>query len=155
MTPSRLSPEDRVLLRGDRDPRSRSTVGGLAVLDSTPDWTLVRTRIDRASRSVPALRSRPVEPSFATTEPRWVIDPDFVLDRHVRHIALAAPGDRAALLELAERFFAERDADQAVAWFRHNVLDRAGYEAITSLGSVASARAMPMRWRWPPENSCG
>ena len=22
-------------------------------------------------------------------------------------------------------------------------------------GSVASARAMPMRWRWPPENSCG
>ena len=22
-------------------------------------------------------------------------------------------------------------------------------------GSSASARAMPMRWRWPPENSCG
>ena len=22
-------------------------------------------------------------------------------------------------------------------------------------GSAASARAMPMRWRWPPENSCG
>ena len=116
MTLSRLSPEDRVLLRGDRDPRSRSTVGGLAVLDSTPDWTLVRTRIDRASRSVPALRSRPVEPSFATTEPRWVIDPDFVLDRHVRHIALAAPGDRAALLELAERFFAEPFDPAAPLW---------------------------------------
>ena len=24
-----------------------------------------------------------------------------------------------------------------------------------SRGSTASARAMPMRWRWPPENSCG
>src|SRR3954469_14930783 len=23
------------------------------------------------------------------------------------------------------------------------------------LGSIASARATPMRWRWPPENSCG
>jgi hypothetical protein len=23
------------------------------------------------------------------------------------------------------------------------------------LGLDASARAMPMRWRWPPENSCG
>ena len=23
------------------------------------------------------------------------------------------------------------------------------------VGSGASARAMPMRWRWPPENSCG
>lgn len=28
---------------------------------------------------------------------------------------------------------AERDADQAVAWFRHNVLDRAGYEAQKTL----------------------
>ncbi|CFW37311.1 Protein of uncharacterised function (DUF1602) [Bordetella pertussis] len=27
--------------------------------------------------------------------------------------------------------------------------------AITTLGSRASARAMQMRWRWPPENSCG
>ena len=24
-----------------------------------------------------------------------------------------------------------------------------------SRGSTASARAMPMRWRWPPLNSCG
>ncbi len=24
-----------------------------------------------------------------------------------------------------------------------------------SLGSTDSARAMPIRWRWPPENSCG
>ena len=24
-----------------------------------------------------------------------------------------------------------------------------------SFGCSASARAMPMRWRWPPENSCG
>jgi len=23
------------------------------------------------------------------------------------------------------------------------------------LGLTASARATPMRWRWPPENSCG
>jgi hypothetical protein len=30
-----------------------------------------------------------------------------------------------------------------------------GSSAISKLGSSASARAMPMRWRWPPENSCG
>ena len=30
-----------------------------------------------------------------------------------------------------------------------------GSSAITSLGPAAIARAMPMRWRWPPENSCG
>ena len=30
-----------------------------------------------------------------------------------------------------------------------------GSSATISLGSTDSARAMPMRWRWPPENSCG
>ena len=32
--------------------------------------------------------------------------------------------------------------------------DTASSQTISS-GSAASARAMPMRWRWPPENSCG
>ena len=27
--------------------------------------------------------------------------------------------------------------------------------AYDECGSTARARAMPMRWRWPPENSCG
>ena len=30
-----------------------------------------------------------------------------------------------------------------------------GSSATMKSGSTASARAMPMRWRWPPENSCG
>ena len=30
-----------------------------------------------------------------------------------------------------------------------------GSSAMISRGLRASARAMPMRWRWPPENSCG
>ena len=30
-----------------------------------------------------------------------------------------------------------------------------GSSATTSRGRVISARAMAMRWRWPPENSCG
>ena len=30
-----------------------------------------------------------------------------------------------------------------------------GSSATISRGFSASARAMPMRWRWPPENSCG
>ena len=30
-----------------------------------------------------------------------------------------------------------------------------GSSATMRSGSTASARAMPMRWRWPPENSCG
>ena len=30
-----------------------------------------------------------------------------------------------------------------------------GSSQMTSLGRNASARATPMRWRWPPENSAG
>ena len=30
-----------------------------------------------------------------------------------------------------------------------------GSSATSSLGFSVSARAMPMRWRWPPENSLG
>ena len=30
-----------------------------------------------------------------------------------------------------------------------------GSSATSSFGCSVSARAMPMRWRWPPENSCG
>ena len=30
-----------------------------------------------------------------------------------------------------------------------------GSSATISFGRSASARAMPIRWRWPPENSCG
>ncbi|OAR26767.1 hypothetical protein A8W25_00175 [Streptomyces sp. ERV7] len=30
-----------------------------------------------------------------------------------------------------------------------------GSSAMTRRGPVARARAIPMRWAWPPENSCG
>ena len=30
-----------------------------------------------------------------------------------------------------------------------------GSSAMTIFGRTASARAKPIRWRWPPENSCG
>ena len=40
------------------------------------------------------------------------------------------------------------------AWMETSRADT-GSSAMMSLGSTASARAMAMRWRWPPENSCG
>ena len=30
-----------------------------------------------------------------------------------------------------------------------------GSSQTMNFGFSASARAMPIRWRWPPENSCG
>ena len=40
------------------------------------------------------------------------------------------------------------------AWIETSSADTGSSQTI-SLGCEASARAMPIRWRWPPENSCG
>ncbi|MNR40421.1 hypothetical protein D3C85_1587070 [compost metagenome] len=40
------------------------------------------------------------------------------------------------------------------AWIDTSSADT-GSSQMISFGSRISARAMPMRWHWPPENSCG
>ena len=40
------------------------------------------------------------------------------------------------------------------AWIETSSADT-GSSSRISCGSTASARAIPIRWRWPPENSCG
>ena len=40
------------------------------------------------------------------------------------------------------------------AWIETSSAETGSSPTISS-GFSASARAMPMRWRWPPENSCG
>ena len=105
MTESRMSVDERIILRGDRDPRLRATVANVAVLAEAPDVATLRHSVDRATRVIPRLRQRAVQPSLPTTEPRWVTDPDFALDHHLRRVALpAGPGDGAwqELLDMVE-----------------------------------------------------
>ncbi|MSY97809.1 MAG: hypothetical protein F2701_03725, partial [Actinobacteria bacterium] len=42
------------------DPKLRSTVIALAVLDSAPDWGRLHARLNRLTMFVPALRKRPL-----------------------------------------------------------------------------------------------
>ena len=51
------------------------------------------------------------------------------------------------VLELASRF-------STWAWMLTSSAETGSSSTIT-FGRKPSARAMPMRWRWPPENSCG
>lgn len=70
------------------DPRMRSTVVALAVLDSTPDWERLRTRLERLTRFVPSLRMRPLYGLFGFSAPRLAPDPDFDIDVHVHRYRL-------------------------------------------------------------------
>src|SRR6201990_3529618 len=97
-----LGPVDYLMHRGEANPRTRSGIMALEILDSTPDWERFRTGFENASRKVLRLRQKVVMPTLPTVAPRWVIDPDFNLDFHVRRVRVSEPGTLRAVMDLAD-----------------------------------------------------
>jgi diacylglycerol O-acyltransferase len=100
--PDELSPLDYLMHRGESHPATRSAFLNLEILDGPADWGRLREAMDRASRVVIRMRQKVVIPPLPATPPRWVVDPDFDLDYHLRRVALPAPGTLRQLLDLAE-----------------------------------------------------
>jgi diacylglycerol O-acyltransferase / wax synthase len=100
--PEELSAVDQLLHRGEANPRTRSGIMGIELLDVTPDWDRFLARFDHASRKVLRLRQKVVMPTLPTAAPRWVVDPDFNLDFHVRRVRVPAPGTLREVMDLAE-----------------------------------------------------
>jgi len=100
--PDELSPLDYLMHRGEAHPATRSAFLGVELLDRPADWGRLREAMERASRVVIRMRQRVVVPPIPAARPRWVVDPDFDLDYHLRRIALPAPGTLRQLLDLAE-----------------------------------------------------
>ena len=99
---SDLGAFDLLMHRGEANPRTRSGIMALEILDSTPDWDRLRARFDNASRKVLRLRQKVVMPTLPTGPARWVVDPDFNLDFHVRRVRVPEPGTLREVLDLAE-----------------------------------------------------
>jgi WS/DGAT/MGAT family acyltransferase len=96
-TRRRTEPVDAIWLSMDR-PSNRMVIVTLMFLATPPDWDevvrLLRTRVlDR----YPVFTQRPVPGALGLGLPWWQDDPAFDLDRHVRRLTLAAPGDDDAL----------------------------------------------------------
>jgi len=100
--PDELGPVDYLMHRGEANPRTRSGIMALELLDTTPDWDRFRTRFENASRKVLRLRQKVVVPTLPTAAPRWVVDPDFNLDFHVRRVRVSEPGTLREVFDLAE-----------------------------------------------------
>ena len=97
---ARMSSADTAWLHMDR-PTNLMVINSVDLFDQPLDWDRVKeitqTRlIDR----YPRFRQRVVESRLPWQAPRWEDDPDFSLEHHMHHLALPAPGDRAALQEL-------------------------------------------------------
>lgn len=100
--PEELSPLDQILHRGEANPRTRSGIITLELLDTTPEWGLFRRRFEIASRKVLRLRQKVVTPTLPTAAPRWVVDPDFNLDFHVRRVRVPEPGTLRQVMDIVE-----------------------------------------------------
>jgi len=94
---------EALMWRAESDPRMRSTICSLAILDRVPDWDRFVAACDWGSRMAPRFRQKVVEPALGLGVPCWVNDPDFDLHYHVRRIRVTAGGGWRELFEVAEQ----------------------------------------------------
>ena len=85
------------------DPVMRSTILGVLVLESSPDWDKLTDRYERATRLAPVLRSKVVEGPTGLETPRVVVDPDFDLSFHMRRFRMPENSTWANVLDEARR----------------------------------------------------
>lgn len=105
----------------ESDPRLRSTVVTVVVLDKSPDWDDLRKRFDVISRKLPMFRQR-VVPSPHPAPPRWEYDPEFHLDYHMRRAAVPPEGTLDDVLEMA-RLAEMQDFDRARPLWETTLVD--------------------------------
>ncbi|MGZ6779425.1 MAG: wax ester/triacylglycerol synthase domain-containing protein [Mycobacterium sp.] len=105
----------------ESDPRLRSTVVTVALLDKSPDWDALRHRFDLISRLLPMFRQRVVE-SPSPAPPRWRVSRDFDLDFHLRRVAAPAPATLDTVLEMA-RLAQMEDFDRARPLWKVTLID--------------------------------
>jgi WS/DGAT/MGAT family acyltransferase len=107
-------------------PTNLMVITGVLWFEETPDWGRVRELIqERFVDPYPRFRQRVVEGRPPVSGPHWEDDPNFDLDLHLHHVALPAPGDRAALAELVADITATPLDPEKPLWHFHMV---DGYE---------------------------
>jgi diacylglycerol O-acyltransferase / wax synthase len=106
-----MSQTDAFTWAMESDPRLRSTVVTVIMLDRAPDWDVVRSRFEVLSADLPIWRRRVVE-SPPPAPPRWEDAPDFDIDFHLRRVSAPEPGTLDGVLEMA-RVAAMSDFDRA------------------------------------------
>jgi WS/DGAT/MGAT family acyltransferase len=98
---ARMSDAEGLMWRLEKDPFLASTFGNVTVLDKPLNFALFKQRLERATIAVPRLRQRVRPTPAALGAPKWVDDPEFNIDFHVRRVCLPEPGSLRQLLDLA------------------------------------------------------
>lgn len=104
-----MSPFEVMMWRAEGDdPRYRSPVLAVELLDLTPQWERLLAAVDWATRMVPRFRERVREPLAGLGTPYWIHDLEFDLHYHLRRVRLpgdgSGPGFWPELAPIAEQF---------------------------------------------------
>ncbi len=160
-----LSGEDLGFWWGDQ-PRQRTAMAMLLLLDRPPESGRLRAAAARAVEAVPRLRQSVVDAPLDLARPRWEDDPTFDLDFHVRRYALSHSDGVTQHADLKDLFHTigpiyERPFDRtrplwelieidgpgegAAIFFRlhHSVADGVGGNAILAALTDASPNEAP------------
>jgi WS/DGAT/MGAT family acyltransferase len=101
-----LSPSDLSAIQAERGP-VHMHVGGVCVFDGHVPRERVVERLRERLHLIPRYTMKLDEAPLGLAHPVWVDDDTFDADRHVRRVALPAPGGDAELCELAGHILSE------------------------------------------------
>jgi len=96
----RMNETEAIMWTIEADPAFRSDFANLVILEGKPDEARIRAKVEHAVAAIPRMRDRAVSGPFDLAPPQWVPDPEFDIDYHLRKVAVPAPGDMRALLDL-------------------------------------------------------
>ena len=120
-----LSPSDVSAIQAERGP-VHMHVGGVLIFEGQVTRDEVVRRLRERIHLIPRYAMRLDEAPLGIANPVWVDDDGFDPDRHVRRVALPAPGGRAELEELVGDLMSERLDRNRPLWQIHVVEGLAG-----------------------------
>ena len=111
----RLSALDASFLYWEK-PHQRMHVGCVALLEGALPFADFAAAMEERLGAIPRYRERPVRPLLDLDWPRWELDPTFEVRRHLRHVAVPAPGGERELHALVDELFATRLDPRRPLW---------------------------------------
>jgi diacylglycerol O-acyltransferase / wax synthase len=108
MGTDRLTGLDSSFLHLERGPAHMHVAGTSIFEGPPPDYVELRDHISSRLHLVPRFRQKLRFVPLNQGRPKWVDDPHFNIDYHLRHTALPSPGDERQLRTLAARIFSQR-----------------------------------------------
>lgn len=102
-----MSDFEALMWRLEVDPRLRSTVVAVDVLDRTPDWGRFLAAHEWATRILPRARMRVVDTPLQVGNPVWAVEANFDLSFHVRRLRLPPPATFGQALQVCQTVASE------------------------------------------------